>query len=496
MKSEINVGSLIITTVNYSLHAMKFLLLASSVLAGNVGPSLSFLSSTTTPLSFLGKRKSLSDQSSRYYQLSADDSKFHHVSYPQRVRDSDINKEAGALSNLSVSELKRLLEDRGVDFRDCLEKRDLVDRLIENKNAHPSNRVGLSREETRVVNTFQRASPSVAFISVAEQQTVQRGFSIRGVEVPTGTGSGFLWDKQGNVVTNYHVIASATKMKNPVINVKLQGVSKPLPAKIVGYEPEKDLAVLRIPSRNLPDPVKVGSSDGLEVGQNVLAIGNPFGLDYTLTTGIVSALGREVQGIGGRPIKDCIQSDAAINPGNSGGPLLDSSGRLIGVNMAIYSPSGASAGIGFSIPVDTVRRVVNEIIRFGKVTRPSLGLNIANDSIVKNIAMQLRRELNGVMPVEVLTGSPSEKAGIKATVFRNDGTIELGDLITEVNEQKVNCVEDLLSSIESKSEGDVVVVKVWRKCDKRMTQNIRVKLTTSDKLKKSSSKIGSASAWE
>merc|ERR1719293_504351 len=174
-------------------------------------------------------------------------------------------------------------------------------------------------------------------------------------------------------------------MKNPVINVKLQGVSKPLPAKIVGYEPEKGLAVLRIPSRNLPDPVKVGSSDGLEVGQNVLAIGNPFGLDYTLTTGIVSALGREVQGIGGRPIKDCIQSDAAINPGNSGGPLLDSSGRLIGVNMAIYSPSGASAGIGFSIPVDTVRRVVNEIIRFGKVTRPTLGVNVAEDRVRRSL---------------------------------------------------------------------------------------------------------------
>ena len=156
----------------------------------------------------------------------------------------------------------------------------------------------------------------------------------------------------------------------------------PLTAKIVGYEPENDIAVLKIPSSNLPTPIAIGSSNDLQVGQNVLAIGNPFGLDYTLTTGVVSALGRDVDGIGGRPIKGCIQSDAAINPGNSGGPLLDSRGRLIGVNMAIYSPSGASAGIGFSIPVDTVRRVVNQIIRYGRVVRPTLGINVADDKIV------------------------------------------------------------------------------------------------------------------
>jgi len=200
----------------------------------------------------------------------------------------------------------------------------------------------------------------------------------------------------------------------------------PLSATIVGYEPEKDLAVLKIVARNLPSPIAIGSSNDLQVGQNVLAIGNPFGLDYTLTTGVVSALGRDVDGIGGRPIKGCIQSDAAINPGNSGGPLLDSRGRLIGVNMAIYSPSGASAGIGFSIPVDTVRRVVNQIIRFGKVVRPSMGVNVAEDRVVRSIEMQLRKELNGVLVVEVLPKSPAEKAGIKATALRSDGTIELG----------------------------------------------------------------------
>lgn len=280
----------------------------------------------------------------------------------------------------------------------------------------------------------------------------------------------------------------------------------PLTAKIVGYEPENDIAVLKIPSSNLPTPIAIGSSNDLQVGQNVLAIGNPFGLDYTLTTGVVSALGRDVDGIGGRPIKGCIQSDAAINPGNSGGPLLDSRGRLIGVNMAIYSPSGASAGIGFSIPVDTVRRVVNQIIRYGRVVRPTLGINVADDKIVKSIEMQTRKELNGVLVVEVLPGSPAEKAGIKASALRSDGTIELGDLITAVNGEKVPTVEDLLSAIETRTEGEMVSVTIWRKCSKNAQETVRVSLTSSEKLKrggavtpagkKSLSSVGSRGAWQ
>lgn len=291
--------------------------------------------------------------------------------------------------------------------------------------------------------------------------------------------------QQGHIVTNYHVIASALKSNSPSIKVKLQGMSAQ-PAQIVGYEPEKDLAVLKISSRQLPPPIVVGSSHDLQVGQNVLAIGSPFGLDYTLTTGVVSALGRDVDGIGGRLIKGCIQSDAAINPGNSGGPLLDSRGRLIGVNMAIYSPSGASAGIGFSIPVDTVRRVVNQIIRYGRVVRPTMGVNVAADQVVKSIEMQLRKELNGVLVVEVLGGSPADAAGIKSTVLRSDGTLILGDLITEVNGEKIVTVEDLLSAIETKREGDVVDVKIWRKCDARLAETVKVRLTASDKVTKSS----------
>jgi S1-C subfamily serine protease len=283
-------------------------------------------------------------------------------------------------------------------------------------------------------------------------------------------------------VTNYHVIASATKSKNPVIKVKLQGMD-PQSATIVGYEPEKDLAVLRISSRNLPSPIEVGSSHDLVVGQSVLAIGNPFGLDYTLTTGVVSALGREVDGVGGRPIKGCVQTDAAINPGNSGGPLLDSRGRLIGVNMAIFSTSGTSSGVGFSIPVDTVRRIVNQLIRYGKVVKPTIGVNVADDRVLRSIEMQLKRELAGVLVVEVVQGSPADHAGMKASTLRSDSSIVLGDLIVEINGEKIICVEDLLTAIEARAEGETVNVTLWRQCDKRLAETVRVKLTSSDKLK-------------
>eukprot|EP00956_Cyclotella_meneghiniana_P002506 scaffold2868_cov38-Cyclotella_meneghiniana.AAC.9 len=451
----------------------------------------------------------------------------HHV-VSNNLRGGDAyhdNSSYGSLNSLSVSELKRILNDRSIDYRDCLEKRDLIERILSSpavSSPRSSNTYdGLSQEENRVVNTFTRASPSVAYIQTVMTAGRRNRFELKGTEVPVGAGTGFLWDdqvsedhilvlwklffdqtksittSQGHIVTNYHVIATALKSSSPNIKVKLQGMPAQT-AQIVGYEPEKDLAVLKIPKRNLPTPIVVGSSNDLQVGQNVLAIGSPFGLDYTLTTGVVSALGRDVDGIGGRLIKGCIQSDAAINPGNSGGPLLDSRGRLIGVNMAIYSPSGASAGIGFSIPVDTVRRVVNQIIRYGKVVRPTMGLNAAADQVVKSIEMQLRKKLNGVMVVEVLSGSPAQAAGIKSTVLRSDGTLILGDLITEVNGEKVVSVEDLLSAIEAKHVGDVVNVKLWPKCDETLEKTVRVKLSSNDKFENASpdntSRRGAASS--
>lgn len=265
-----------------------------------------------------------------------------------------------------------------------------------------------------------------------------------------------------------------------------------LDAAVVGYEAEKDIAVLRIPTNSLPKPIDIGTSNDLQVGQNLLAIGNPFGLDYTLTTGVVSALGREVDGFGGRPIKGCIQTDASINPGNSGGPLLDSRGRLIGINTAIFNPGGAGGniGIGFAIPVDIVRRVVNQIIRYGKAVRPTLGINVVDDGVLRSIEAQVRRRMGGVLVAETVPGSPAAVVGIRPSTFRGDGTVVLGDLITDVNGQPVRQVEDLLSAVEEKSVGDTVVLKILRGCDPDKVEILRVKLASRDSLRSNTSSIG------
>lgn len=386
---------------------------------------------------------------------------------------------SSSFSSLSVSELKRLLSERGVDFRDCLEKRDLVERLESAKHLGTTTpKAQLSNEETRLISTFQRVSPAVAFITTTVR--AKQRFSLQEMEFPMGTGSGFLWDNKGHVVTNYHVIASQGNVPKQ-LKVKLAGMAEASEATVVGVEPEKDLAVLQIDVRNLPKPLDVGTSSDLQVGQSVMAIGNPFGLDNTLTTGVVSATGRDVQGVGGRPIKGCIQTDAAINPGNSGGPLLDSNGRLIGVNTAIYTggTSRGNVGIGFAIPVDTVRRVVNQIIRYGKVVRPTLGIQVVDDRIVQRISEQLRRKLEGVLIAEVLPGSPAASV-LQPTTMNGDGTINLGDLITHIDGEPVKQVEDLLSEVEKKREGDSVRLTVMRKGVKG--EYVSVKLAARDRM--------------
>jgi len=266
------------------------------------------------------------------------------------------------LSGLSSGELKSLLTERGVDFRDCLEKSDLIEKMRHAPQPRaPAVPQSLSESEMRTVATFQRVAPSVAYIQTMRQQ-LESPLALRPMEIPAGAGSGFVWDDAGHLVTNYHVIAAALGPQHQALKLKVttQGSPAAYDARVVGIEPEKDLAVLKIdakPGVQLPPPIVVGSSDSLSVGQTVLAIGNPFGLDHTLTTGVVSALGREVDGVGGRPIKGCIQTDAAINPGNSGGPLLDSRGQLIGVNTAIFSPAaGRMAGNVGSTP--QLRRTV------------------------------------------------------------------------------------------------------------------------------------------
>jgi S1-C subfamily serine protease len=308
----------------------------------------------------------------------------------------------------------------------------------------------LAAAEKTTIAIFRSNSPSVVHITtLVNAATDDFGFDVQ--QVPEGTGSGFVWDKKGRIVTNYHVIRDAD-----VAQVVLADHST-WKARLVGASPEGDLAVLAIdaPADRL-QPIQIGTSHDLEVGQTVFAIGNPFGLDHTLTTGIVSALGREIGGESGRTVKGMIQIDAPINPGNSGGPLLDSSGRLIGVNSAIVSPSGAFAGIGFSIPVDKVNRVVTELIRHGKIIRPSLGIEPAPDQWVEELG------LSGVLVLAIVPNGPAAKAGIRATRRTPDGQIEFGDLILAINRQKVESADDLLNAQEKYKVGDTVTVLLLR----------------------------------
>jgi S1-C subfamily serine protease len=319
-------------------------------------------------------------------------------------------------------------------------------------------RGALEADELNNVNVFKRVSPSVVHITTTQAQ--RDFFSRRVMEVPAGTGSGFVWDDTGHIVTNFHVIQNANAVK---VLLAEQGE---FAAELVGAFPDRDLAVLRIkaPAAKLR-PIDIGSSRELLVGQKVYAIGNPFGLDFTLTTGIVSALNREIESVTRRSIRGAIQTDAAINPGNSGGPLLDSAGRLIGVNTAIYSPSGASAGIGFAIPVDEVNRIVPRLIRDGRFIRPALGVSAGDPQL--NAALRLPK---GVALIEVGDGTPAAKAGLKPFRRLRDGSIEAGDVITAVNEVPVVDLDDMLNELEKRQPGDTVRLSVWREGRTRQLQ--------------------------
>ncbi|AEE49129.1 peptidase S1 and S6 chymotrypsin/Hap [Haliscomenobacter hydrossis DSM 1100] len=312
-----------------------------------------------------------------------------------------------------------------------------------------SYREGSTPEEEHTIALFERAAPSVCYITTS---VVRRDFWSRNVmEIPQGSGSGFVWDRSGHIITNYHVIQGASKAQVTLADRSTWD------AELVGSAPEKDLAVLKIKApTNKMIPIPVGTSEDLRVGQAVYAIGNPFGLDQTLTTGIVSALGREIQTESGFPVRDAIQTDAAINPGNSGGPLLDSSGRLIGVNTAIYSPSGASAGIGFSIPVAVVRWAVPELIKYGKIKRPSLGVELLETSDVK------RNELEGPLVMDVTRGGPAASAGLRATRRDEYGRIILGDIIVAMNNKRINTKEELILELENYQAGDEVTLTLLR----------------------------------
>ncbi|WP_321283890.1 trypsin-like peptidase domain-containing protein [uncultured Vibrio sp.] len=309
-------------------------------------------------------------------------------------------------------------------------------------------RGNLAADEQNTIDIFRQAAPSVVYItSIAVRRDF---FSLNVYEIPQGTGSGFIWDKQGRIVTNYHVISDASRLE-----VTLADHSS-WKAVLVGAAPDRDLAVLQItaPAHKL-SPINIGESNNLLVGQKVFAIGNPFGLDQTLTTGVVSALGREIKAVTGRTIHDVIQTDAAINPGNSGGPLLDSAGRLIGVNTAIYSPSGASSGIGFAVPVGEVNRVVPQIISKGKMIRPGLGVTLANRRLTQELG------LDGVMVLRVLPGSMAAKAGLRGATQVREGLV-LGDIIVSVNGKPVKDYDTLRDEIERYEVGQKVTLTLMR----------------------------------
>ena len=307
----------------------------------------------------------------------------------------------------------------------------------------------LDADEQATVSLFEEVSPSVVYITNVGLRRDFFGLNV--LEIPQGTGSGFVWDSRGYVVTNYHVIQSAARAE-----VTLSDHSS-WQARLAGYEADKDLAVLKIDApQRLLRPIRVGSSHDLKVGQKVFAIGNPFGFDQTLTTGVISALDREISAVTGRPIKGVIQTDAAINPGNSGGPLLDSSGRLIGVNTAIYSSRGEYIGIGFAVPVDTVNHIVPQLVRHGSVVRPGLGVSVVADALVR------RMELVGALVLQVTPGSGAARAGIRPTHRDAAGRIVLGDLIVAVDGEPVKTGDELSGMLLDHRVGETVTVTVER----------------------------------
>ncbi len=306
----------------------------------------------------------------------------------------------------------------------------------------------LTEAERKTIEIFRRASPGVVHVTNVARVATRRSFE----DSVQGAGSGFVWDGAGHVVTNYHVVHASD-----ALYVRFAGDPTSYRARVVNSAPHQDLAVLELverPAHEL-EPIALGRSAGLQVGQHVYAIGNPFGLDQTLSSGLISGLGREIRSLTQHKIKNVIQTDAAINPGNSGGPLLDSRGRLIGVNTAIYTLSGAYNGIGFAVPVDTVRRIVEEILESGRVVRPGLGVKLLSDAEAQG------RRLRGVGIAEVTSNSAAERAGLRSASMSGGGRLSI-DEIVEVDEQPIRTARDLYDALDGRAVGDAVRLRVRR----------------------------------
>jgi S1-C subfamily serine protease len=317
--------------------------------------------------------------------------------------------------------------------------------------------------ETKTIEIYRKVVPSTVNVS---NIALARNFFNGEVEVPQGAGSGFVWDDQGHIVTNYHVVQGGNSFV-----VTFYNDPKQYRATIVGTAADKDIAVLKLEEKpkNL-SPIAIGSSKDLQVGQHSFAIGSPFGLDYTLTTGVVSALGRKIDGVGGVKINDMIQTDAAINMGNSGGPLLNSSSNLIGMNTVIFSTSGSSAGLGFAVPVDTIKMVVPQLIKFGKIIRPGIGIGIVPDSM----KLRLIQSSKGLVISYVDEKGGAAEAGLKGMTQDQFGRIYLGDIILNVDGIEVNNLDDIYQVIEKKHIGDTVEVK-YRRAGKDLKTKVKLK---------------------
>jgi S1-C subfamily serine protease len=324
-------------------------------------------------------------------------------------------------------------------------------------------RAQLLEDERNTIDIVKKNKNSVVFITNIQ---LVRDWFFNEEKVAKGSGSGYIWDDQGRIVTNFHVIEAGTEFSVTLPNQEQR------PARLVGKDETKDVAVLQIQG-SLKDlvPVKVGTSKDLQVGQKVIAIGNPFGFDHTVTTGIVSALGRKMLGAGNVTIRDMIQTDASINPGNSGGPLLDSSGEIIGMNTMIISPSGASSGVGFAIPVDIIKKVVPELIRYGKVIRPDLGISLLPDQFNQRFGIK------GAALWEVPEVSAAAKAGLAGLSRDRYGRLLLGDVVVALDDVKIGSYDDIYTALENRKIGDVVALTVDRN---GKTRKVRLTLVKSE----------------
>jgi S1-C subfamily serine protease len=321
----------------------------------------------------------------------------------------------------------------------------------------------LSAEEKVTINIFKQVSPRVVNI-----HNIQRLLSpyMNPFDIEVGGGSGFIWDKQGHIVTNFHVVRNASRLA-----ISIAEDQEEMHVKVVGFDERKDIAVLKLIdqnaitqiNKNLP-PLTIANSAQLEVGETAIAIGNPFGLDRTLTKGVVSALDRRVPGIGGVSIHNMIQTDASINPGNSGGPLLNSRGELIGMNTIIFSRSGTSSGIGFAVPSNEIKRVVEQLIRNGKVSRPGIGVQIftrSGEQELRNLGVNIQ----GVLIRKVMPHTPAEKAGLRGTQIRQtlSGTqIQVGDMIIGVNQQKISSYDELINILDDIPINSKITLSILR----------------------------------